>query len=99
MDEATRMLGALYKCRLLFAAIEVDRLRVRAKTSIIGEFWAMTTEGDGNYQLQKFLESEGAENNIQLTTAWLLYNVWEVRHDTQQREVLRGVDDGTYALK
>ena len=28
----------------------------RRKVSIIGEFWAMTTEGDGNYGLQRFLE-------------------------------------------
>ncbi|MRG96443.1 2-hydroxyglutaryl-CoA dehydratase [Polyangium spumosum] len=99
LHDQTNVFVALYKCRKLFEAIEVDRLRVRAKASIIGEFWAMTTEGDGNYQLQKFLESEGAENDIQLTTAWLLYNVWEVRHDTQDRMELRGVDDGTYALK
>ncbi|HRI63513.1 MAG TPA: 2-hydroxyglutaryl-CoA dehydratase [Polyangium sp.] len=97
--EQTNILVALYKCRALFGAVEVDRLRVRAKTSIIGEFWAMTTEGDGNYQLQKFLESEGAENDIQLTTAWLLYNLWEVRHDTADRFDLRGVDDGLYGLK
>lgn len=97
--EKTNILTALYKCRPLFANIEVDRLRVRPKTSIIGEFWAMTTEGDGNYALQKFLESEGAENDIQLTTAWLLYNLWEVRHDTADRTELRGVDEGLYALK
>ena len=35
------------------------------KVGIIGEFWAMTTEGDGNYRLQRFLESEGAEVDIQ----------------------------------
>jgi len=99
LHDQTNVFVALYKCRKLFEAIEVDRLRVRAKASIIGEFWAMTTEGDGNYQLQKFLESEGAENDIQLTTAWLLYNVWEVRHDTQDRQELRGVDDGLYGLK
>ena len=45
----------------------------------------MTTEGDGNYQLQRFLESEGAECDIQLVTAWLLYNIWEVRFDTRER--------------
>jgi hypothetical protein len=50
----------------------------------------MTTEGDGNYHLQKFLESEGAENDIQLTTAWLLYNIWEVARDTRERRDLRG---------
>ncbi len=97
--EKTNILTALYKSRAFFASVEVDRLRVRAKTSIIGEFWAMTTEGDGNYALQKFLESEGAENDIQLTTAWLLYNLWEVRHDTADRLDLRGADEGLYGLK
>lgn len=97
--EHTNVFVALYKARKVLEQVKVDRLRVRAKASIIGEFWAMTTEGDGNYQLQKFLESEGAENDIQLTTAWLLYNVWEVRHDTQDRMELRGVDDGLYSLK
>jgi predicted nucleotide-binding protein (sugar kinase/HSP70/actin superfamily) len=96
--EHTNIFYALYKCRRIFEAVKVDRLRVRAKTSIIGEFWAMTTEGDGNYQLQKFLESEGAENDIQLTTAWLLYNIWEVRHDTMDRTELRGADTGLYGL-
>ena len=41
--------------------VKVDRTQPKPKVSIIGEFWAMTTEGDGNYQLQRFLESEGAE--------------------------------------
>jgi predicted nucleotide-binding protein (sugar kinase/HSP70/actin superfamily) len=110
MEEAKRVLyealfakknvfAALYRCRKLFAAIEVDKLRPRAKTSIIGEFWAMTTEGDGNYQLQRFLESEGGECDIQLTTAWLLYNIWEVSRDTRVRQELRGADGGPYGLE
>lgn len=90
---------ALYKARDHFAKVKVDRLRVRAKASIIGEFWAMTTEGDGNYHLQKFLESEGAENDIQLTTAWLLYNIWEVARDTRERADLRRYDPGAYGLE
>ena len=52
--------------------------RPSPRSSIIGEFWAMTTEGDGNYELQRFLEAEGAECDIQLVTAWLLYMLWEV---------------------
>jgi predicted nucleotide-binding protein (sugar kinase/HSP70/actin superfamily) len=97
--EHTNIFRALYKARKEFAAVEVDRLRPRAKTSIIGEFWAMTTEGDGNYALQKFLESEGGENDIQLTTAWLLYNIWECARDTKQRRDLRGADGGNYGLE
>ena len=96
--EKTNVFKALYEARKEFASIKVDKLRPKAKTSIIGEFWAMTTEGDGNYALQRFLESEGGENDIQLTTAWLLYNIWECARDTRERKDLRGADDGQYGL-
>jgi predicted nucleotide-binding protein (sugar kinase/HSP70/actin superfamily) len=99
LHDKTNIFVALARCRKLFAAIEVDRLRPRPRISIIGEFWAMTTEGDGNYHLQSFLESEGAENDIQLTTAWLLYNIWEVSRDTRERRDLRGADGGNYGLE
>jgi predicted nucleotide-binding protein (sugar kinase/HSP70/actin superfamily) len=97
--EQTNVFAALLKVRKVLEGVKVDKLRARAKTSIIGEFWAMTTEGDGNYQLQKFLESEGGENDIQLTTAWLLYNVWEVARDTRERAELRTHDGGHYGLE
>ena len=90
---------ALHKAKKILEQVKVDKLRPKAMTSIIGEFWAMTTEGDGNYQLQKFLESEGGENDIQLTTAWLLYNIWEVARDTRQRKDLRTADGGKYGLE
>src|SRR5688500_6397113 len=96
--EKTNIFLALYKSRKFFADVKVDKLRAKAKTSIIGEFWAMTTEGDGNYALQRFLESEGGENDIQLTTAWLLYNIWECARDTRERVDLRGADGGQYGL-
>jgi predicted nucleotide-binding protein (sugar kinase/HSP70/actin superfamily) len=99
LHEQTNIFLALRRCKQLFEKIEVDRLRPKAKVSIIGEFWAMTTEGDGNYHLQKFLESEGAENDIQLTTAWLLYNIWEVARDTRERRDLRGTDGGKRGLE
>jgi predicted nucleotide-binding protein (sugar kinase/HSP70/actin superfamily) len=95
----TSIFAALYRCREIFAAVKVDKLRPCPKASIIGEFWAMTTEGDGNYHLQHFLESEGAECDIQLTTAWLLYNIWEVSRDTREREELRLADGGKSGLK
>jgi predicted nucleotide-binding protein (sugar kinase/HSP70/actin superfamily) len=97
--EGTNVFVALNKCRPIFEALEVDKLRPKAKSAIIGEFWAMTTEGDGNYALQKFLESEGAECDIQLTTAWLLYNIWEVARDTRVRAELREADGGAYGLE
>ena len=45
----------------------------------------MTTEGDGNYQLQRFLESEGAEVDIQGITNWLLSTCGRpVRHEARE---------------
>jgi len=99
LHDQTNIFKALYQARKEFVKVKVDKLRPRAKTSIIGEFWAMTTEGDGNYALQKFLESEGGENDIQLTTAWLLYNIWECARDTRERRDLRGADGGQYGLE
>lgn len=90
---------ALRKCRRLFEAIEVDRLVARPKVEITGEFWAQTTEGDGNYRLQRFLEGEGAEVIVTPLTAWLLYLIWEHRYDTHRRIDLPRPDSGLRGLK
>ena len=42
-------------------AIEIDRMRVRPIVKITGEFWAQTTEGDGKFNMFRFLEREGAQ--------------------------------------
>jgi hypothetical protein len=79
--------------------VKVDRTQPKPKVSIIGEFWAMTTEGDGNYQLQRFLESEGAEADIQLVTAWILYTLWEARARHQApRRISAAQDKAKYGL-
>ena len=95
----TSVLRALYRSRKHFASVKIDPLRVVPKVSIIGEFWAMTTEGDGNYHLQEFIEQEGGEVDIQIVTNWLLYNIWEVRFDTKQRSALRGTDGTNRGLQ
>jgi predicted nucleotide-binding protein (sugar kinase/HSP70/actin superfamily) len=92
------ILGALYSARREFARIQVDRTVAKPRVAIIGEFWAMTTEGDGNYRLQRFIEKEGGECDVQLVTAWLLYNVWEVKFDTRARASLRGTDGSPRGL-
>ncbi|HEY3498629.1 MAG TPA: 2-hydroxyglutaryl-CoA dehydratase [Polyangiaceae bacterium] len=96
--EKRSILWALHRSRKIFEKVEVDRTIPKPKVAIIGEFWAMTTEGDGNYQLQRFLEAEGAECDIQFVTAWILYNIWEVRFDTANRVLLRGQDAGKNGL-
>ncbi len=91
-ENNTSLAVALYKARREMSKVKVDRTRPKPRVGIIGEFWAMTTEGDGNYGLQRFLEAEGAEPDIQLVIAWLLYMLWQTRYDTAQRAGLRGVD-------
>ena len=86
------ILKALLRCRHQFEAIKVNWLQAKPKVMIIGEFWAMTTEGDGNHHLQRFLESQGAEVDIQLVTAWLLYLIWQNQRDTRRRLDLREQD-------
>ncbi|WP_223066329.1 2-hydroxyglutaryl-CoA dehydratase [Paenibacillus caui] len=99
LSERKRLRPVLIKCRRELQTVQVDRTRVKPKVSIIGEFWAMTTEGDGNYQLQRFLESEGAEVEVQSMTAWILFLIWAGRYDTLKRVGLREADSGKYGLK
>jgi len=93
------LLNALRLCRGVFNRVAVDHTRIKPKVSIIGEFWAMTTEGEGNYHMQRFLEQEGCEVDIQPVTAWLLYMVWQVQWDTRRRMTLAGEDEGKSGLK
>ncbi len=83
------VLLALRRCRRVFAKVEIDRLQPKPKVALIGEFWAMTTEGEGNYRLQRFLEDEGAECEVQLLAAWILYEIWCIKYDTRRRMLLR----------
>jgi predicted nucleotide-binding protein (sugar kinase/HSP70/actin superfamily) len=99
LTQRKSVLFALLKARQEFAKISLDWTRPAPRVSIIGEFWAMTTEGDGNYQLQRFLESEGAECDIQFVTNWLLFMLWEGRYDTKLRADLRGLDQARKSLK
>ncbi|MBI4443031.1 MAG: hypothetical protein HY649_06605, partial [Acidobacteria bacterium] len=65
--------GALREVRKKWAAIEVDRLQVKPKVKVTGEFWLQTHEGDGNYNIKRWLESEGAENIPPPIAVWLHY--------------------------
>jgi predicted nucleotide-binding protein (sugar kinase/HSP70/actin superfamily) len=94
------IIRGLWKCRKVLASVKVDRSQPKPLVSIIGEFWAMTTEGEGNYELQRFLESEGAEVDIQPIVNWLLFMVWENTYDTKLRIDLKEDDiDSKKGLK
>ncbi|MBE0645180.1 MAG: activator of (R)-2-hydroxyglutaryl-CoA dehydratase [Bacteroidetes bacterium] len=78
----------LRECRALFAEIRVDRTRVKPVVKITGEFWAQTTEGDGNFRIFDFLEQEGAEVLIEPVAPWLLYLLHQEKQWTRDRRLL-----------
>jgi predicted nucleotide-binding protein (sugar kinase/HSP70/actin superfamily) len=80
---------ALREVKQKWDAIEVDRLRVKPKVKITGEFWLQTHEGDGNYNIKQWLEQEGAEVIAPPVAVWLDY--W-MRFYVQEFEDRRDVD-------
>lgn len=86
--EGGNLVLAMWKARQIFGRVKLDRLRPKPKVGIIGEFWAMTTEGDGNYHMQRFLQEEGAEVDVQFVANWILFMVWEADRDTRHRLTL-----------
>jgi len=68
---------ALRRLRRRLDAVRVDYSRVKPRVKIVGEFWAQTTEGDGNYHLPRWLEEEGAEVMVEPVGTWIEYLVWK----------------------
>jgi predicted nucleotide-binding protein (sugar kinase/HSP70/actin superfamily) len=56
-----------------FSSIEVDRLRVKPKVKITGEFYLQTVEGDPNYNIHRWLEAEGAQVYPAGVAVWMDY--------------------------
>jgi predicted nucleotide-binding protein (sugar kinase/HSP70/actin superfamily) len=98
LSQRRSLLAAARRCGRRLGAIGMDRSLRKPRVAILGEFWAMTTEGDGNYHLQRYLESQGAEVDIQLVTAWFLYLIWQGRNDTRKRQALREQDSAGRGL-
>lgn len=83
---------ALEQCaRLLQEEVEVDYTRAAPIVKVTGEFWAQTTEGDGNFRMFRFLEREGAEVLVEPVAAWIAYMLNQARTRLIDR---RGLIDG-----
>ncbi len=65
--------NALKEVKKLWDEVEVDRLRVKPRVKITGEFWLQTHEGDGNYNIKRWLEQEGAEVIPPPIAVWMDY--------------------------
>jgi len=79
---------ALQAAREHLARIEVDRLRMKPIVKITGEFFAQTTEGDGNFRMFAFLEREGAEVRGEPIANWILYLLWQAKARRADRKWL-----------
>ena len=77
---------ALHTCRDRIDAIEVDRLRVKPIIKITGEFWAQTTEGDGNFNMFAFLEREGAQVLVEPIATWIAYMMHVAKEGARARK-------------
>jgi predicted nucleotide-binding protein (sugar kinase/HSP70/actin superfamily) len=59
--------------------VEVDHTRVKPVVKIVGEFWAQLTEGDGNFNMFRFLEGEGAQVHVDSIGGWIGYLLHQAR--------------------
>ena len=80
---------ALVEVRNRFNTIPIDRTRVKPIVKVTGEFWAQTTEGDGNFNMFRFLEKEGAQVLVEPIGTWIMYMIHQAK---QQIKDQRGLD-------
>ncbi len=83
--------ASLQRCRDMYDEVEVDRLRVKPIVKITGEFWAQTTEGDGNFNMFRFLEREGAQVLVEPIGTWIMYMIHQV---IQKYSDTKGLEEG-----
>lgn len=69
-----------------FAKIKVDRLRVKPIVKVTGEFFAQTTEGDGNFNMFRFLEGEGAQVLVEPIGTWIMYLMHQAKQQKKDRK-------------
>lgn len=79
---------ALKRARRHFETVEVDRLRVKPKVKITGEFYLQTVEGDPNYNIHSWLEAEGAEVYPAAVVVWLDYLIRFAAQHYEERDGL-----------
>ncbi|GGE50851.1 hypothetical protein [Actibacterium pelagium] len=76
---------ALRKAKSHFEGIKLDRLRIKPKVKITGEFYVSTVEGDANHSIHAWLEQEGAEVLPAPVAVWFDYLMRFARRKQQDR--------------
>ena len=80
--------AALREVRERFNSIPVDRTRVKPIVKVTGEFWAQTTEGDGNFNMFAFLEKEGAQVLVEPIGTWIMYMIHQAKQQIKDERGL-----------
>jgi predicted nucleotide-binding protein (sugar kinase/HSP70/actin superfamily) len=83
--------GALKSAAESLSRVKVDRTRVKPIVKITGEFWAQTTEGDGNFNMFRFLEREGAQVVVEPIGTWIMYMIHQAKQGIKDHN---GVTEG-----
>ena len=94
-EKKQNLTKALWSCRKILDKVKLNRLQPKAKVLVMGEFWAAMTEGDGNYNLHRFLEAEGAECIPQPVMNRLMLSIWEAERKLHKKEELTVETDKT----
>ena len=80
----------------MYDQVELDPFRIKPVVKFMGEFWAQTTEGAGNFHMHRFLEKEGAEVSVDRAIftrlAYTLHMHKQGAKDKKGLHGLRGVD-------
>ena len=74
----------LYKAGKILKSIKTKNEK-RPVIHIMGEFWAKTTDTEGNYNLFRFIEKEGGVVSNETVTDWLLHQIWRARWNVSRR--------------
>jgi predicted nucleotide-binding protein (sugar kinase/HSP70/actin superfamily) len=87
-------IDAMKRCRqIIDEEIEVDLTRCKPVVKVTGEFWAQTTEGDGNFNMFPFLEGEGAEVLVEPIGTWIAYLLHQAQQQHRDQQGLTGEGD------
>lgn len=93
LDQLTgdEFVNAMARARERFDRVEVDRLRAKPLVKVTGEFWAQTTEGDGNFNMFGFLERENAQVLVEPIATWISYMIHGAMNKIRDR---KGLEEG-----
>jgi predicted nucleotide-binding protein (sugar kinase/HSP70/actin superfamily) len=83
-----RYLEALRECRDRIDRIEVDRTRLKPMVKVTGEFFAQSSETVANYDMYAFLESEGAQVQLDPIGSWATYLLFQAKANWRNRKGL-----------